>query len=1144
VTNVCTLGIRNGSVNDGTLVDFNDQTRYRYTSNDSTPPNPQYERQMRPNRGQPGSQLVIERMLGTPIEFDVYCLGDPLDLANGYQLALDRYAEIIDLLSKASKFSKPGREGVPVFFTKQVRDQLAPQSWQVSYGEFRRSKEELEAGNIIFGRLILFCSPIPTAGVVTTKTSPILCNYDTWTVNVGGTEPIQAKVSVFPLGAAPHYDRIRVTNLAEASGVAPANHVWPFLAGPGAPPADYGVEALTAGRIASVVVTIRAKGTGTYQLLWRDGGGTNWLAGPVTVCDDGAAYKTYTHDVSVNPATELPYTEADLNAGQWGVQKIGGTSVRITQLYVTAFYLDRDMVSHSSNLLPNADGASTAWGLTGAGSTFDCLNDAVGADDGDTTYISSTTDGQVSLIAVPDYTADTGLDVSVRAHVKGVGGFKNGGMEAPYSGPSFGATLVDDPVMLNGGYFPRTDIPTFGSYDSGLGAWRVAPVPGRPPNYSGFMIGGYGGLTPGVAIRFQCDMRTSTGVPEAQGARIYIQDGADRGFVLRAHTTTFTTQYVDFIPLGETISVYLMVEGTLASALFRAVKIREVESVADGWTLIGSASGYQELATSITNLTGSSLAGYVVQGDSSQGVGPGDPSNCLEQTFGVIDGESYRVVALIRDRGIAPKFFVDPTGFNFRVVSGANEEILTTFDTVEFERVEATIQADGNSMTLQAYANDDGAGYVDGVFVQRVNSPTDFGSIPVRVTLDQNVVDYYGPHQVWARIRAQGAPVQVQVRYGGTDGQLIASNPVIIEPSTGVRSAKLGAVVIPPTATDPDAPIDEFLFSVLLFPTEGSAQDATVDFDAVELWPAKNSILALSLPNQGPAPTQKEVFDGGSRIVYVASAGGGTIRTTANREGNFVTLYPGRNRIFARVSRAADDDHLCPDDTFRLQLAYSEAGIVRHVFSPADLATRFDYWYRAYELATGALAVWPDQSGHGRDTTLKTGTVAVVGGQLNGLPIVRFTGGLLRIPEIAFPSGAQILILAKIDTAIFQGTLLRTSATPGPNYGIGIAGTELWVHRYSDNNNNAVKKHHVTAGVPLGWALYTLTDDGTGGLIALRINGGGQTLVPNAQNISGASGINPDGTLTTDVAQIIIAHDLTDDELSDLESFVMSEAGI
>lgn len=1129
MTNVCTLGLRGGSESGGTLVDFNNRDRFRYSSTGSVPPNPQFERSMKPNRGQPGSQLLIERMLGTPVEFDIYCLGDQLDIENGYQQALDSYAAIIDLLSKASKYSKPGHEGAPVFYTKQVRDQLAPQVWQVSYGEFVRSDEQLEAGNLILGRLKLFCSPIPTSGVTTTKTSPILCNYDTWTINVGGTEPIAAKVSVLPLGDADHYDRIRVTNLPEASGVSPVNHIWPLLTGPQSAPTGYTVEALATGRIASVVMTIRAKGTGSYRAQWRDAGGGLWDADKVTVCDDGAAYKTYTHDVSLNPATQLPFTLAELNGGQWGVKKVGATAVRITQLYVTVAYLDRDLVAHETELLPSADGASGAWGLTGAATTFDAIRDAVGADDGDTTRITSTADGQVSLIEVPNYAGLTD-DTGVRAHIRGIGGFVNGGFEAPYSGPTFGATLVDDPLTLDG-WTPPFDRIVFYDMDGPGGELRVRPTPGAGALRLPFIMKAYGGLTPGVPIRIQVEMKSVLGAPAGQGARMQIQDGQFRQMDLRTSSSLFNVAYIDIVPVGESVTLALFNEGTFSftDAVYKNLKIREIESYAQGWAPIGTLKGSQEKQ-------------FVKTGLSAQSFGVGDDANYIGQTIGVIDGESYRVVANLRTNYFARS---EPVKSWFAVESGANQESAYTLNAFDFDRLELTIQADGDALTLKAWADEGGVGVIDSVFVQRVTAPTDQGAVALRYTIADNVTDYYGSHQVWARIRTSGAPVQVQVRYGGDDGQLIASNPVNIDPSTGVRSAKLGAVVIPPSNTDPDAPIEQFKFTVLLFPSEDTADTADVDFDVVELWPARNSVLGLATPNAGPALNQRQVFDGGSRTIYVASSTGGTVRTITGREGDFVTLYPGRNRIFARVSRAEDDDRLCPEDTFRLILAYAEAGIVRHVFSPDDLATRFDYWYRAYELPAGVFTVWEDESGNNRDTNTHGGTTTVVAGVLNGLPIVRLSSsGLFRWPEIAFPSGVQIFLLAKIDTAVFQGTWVRTSATPGPNYGIGISGTDLWVHRYSDNNNNAVKKKKVVAGVPLDWALYTVTDDGTGGTLTLMINGSPQAIVTDGTNISGASGLDPDGTITADVAQLIIAHDLTEDEIADLNSFILAEVGM
>lgn len=1136
--------IRAGST-DSDPVDLNNSARYEYSSNDSTPPHEVYARETKELRGQDGSQLVKSQLVASECSIRVYCLG--ADIAE----AQDNESRIIERLKQAAAYSLPSRNGTKIEYVQSIRDQLAPQVWTVQYGEWRPVSEELKAANIIAGDIFLRMSPVPVADTPTLRTSPVMCNYDTWTFETLGSEPVDVKLSVEMLGAAAHYDTVRV-GLLTAETVRPDHHIWPFFTGNVAAPTGYTVALENAGRLAGATVTIRAKGLGQYQLVYRSAAGTVYTIGAVRTCTDGAAYQSYVHQVTTDPATDLPFTVAAFNGGQFGIKKIGATSVRITQFILAPLYVPRDtLVEVPTNQLATGTGASDAWAKTGAGSAWDAVNDPVGADDGDGSYLSSATNGDVTLLTFPAYTAINALDTGVRGFVQGVGGFANGGMEAPYSGPSFGATLVNDPLSSLAGYSPRTDFTTSMVYNGSLSAIQVNPVPGRPVNSFGFAIGGYGGLTPGVAVRFQCDMRCSTGVPVGQGARVFIQDGSDRGYVLRANTSVFASKYIDFIPMSETISVFLMVEGTLASGLFKNILIREINSTATGWTRTGTMKAYQELSTSLAGLNGSNLAGYTYDGLSAQGIGPGDPTNALEQSFGVVDGETYRIVARLRDRGLAQRYGVDPTGVNLRVVSGANEEIYTSFSTFEFERVALDVVADGASMTVQAYANVDGAGVLDGVFVQRINAPTDFGAVAMRITLTQDLTDHYGTHQIWARMKVVGEPVAVSVRYGGDDGQLAGSGPVIVEPSTNVRIARIGSVVIPATPTAADAPIESFTFSIILAPGGSSDTITTVSFDAVELFPARQTMLAKNAEGKGAAPTQSQVFDGGSQTTYIANSSGSTLRTTAQMQGAYIRLFPGTNRLFVRVSRTDEDDRLCPEDTFRLHIKYTAAGHIKHVFNPLDLITKYEYWYRAYDLpgANGDnLDSWPDLSGH-----VRTGTwhgsgphSTLVDAGLGSLRIVRLNGGRFHWPEIAL-ANVQIFAIMKVSAQLFQGTLIRTSATVGPNYSIGINGApRLITHMYSDNNNNATKKEAtVLHPLPGGWHLYQLNANYVGGTQVLSEDGSSLGLGPNTDNLSGGSGVAPDGnTVTADIGQIIIAKDLTSDEVDALASFLLAEAGL
>jgi hypothetical protein len=268
-------------------------------------------------------------------------------------------------------------------------------------------------------------------------------------------------------------------------------------------------------------------------------------------------------------------------------------------------------------------------------------------------------------------------------------------------------------------------------------------------------------------------------------------------------------------------------------------------------------------------------------------------------------------------------------------------------------------------------------------------------------------------------------------------------------------------------------------------------------------------------------------------------------------------LVPGDWHFFRLVHDAANlrigvSTDLGPFDwvTYTGSIVSSTDGIIFGGAGSFGTGTTFEYWYKAPDV-TGAdgdaVTTWPDRSGNGRDADTPSGSVTVQDGELAGQRIVRFGPGVLRIPEMAL-GPVQIFLVLKITSQSFQGTIFRTSATPGPNYAVGLNenfGTyELFVHYYTDHNNSPVKRHVVVSAPPLGYAVYCLTDDGTGGAIELAINGVVQTLVPNGANLTGASGIDPDGTDELDVFEIIVATGLSPTEVGIVEDALLYEAGL
>lgn len=898
-----------------TPVDFNDETKYMMDHTSSTPPTPVFDRETKPMRGIDGEMLVSSTKIATEISFTLRCVGA------GYQAALDNLAAVLTRLDAAEAYSKPKRTGSKVQFIRQVGDQAEPQVYDVEYGDFARMDEALESRAAISGVLTLRCSPIPKALTPTEICNYNMCNYDHWIVPVGGSEPVSVKVLVKPLGDAPHYDFIRVGAVNEQNRNL-NNVVWPMYLGLLTPEAGYTVSREGADRFGGAVVHVVAKGLGQYQLMWRTGGGDEFPTGSLTTLTDNAAYQTYNHGVYNNPATELPFTVAEFNAGQWGVRKVGTTEVRITQIQVSPRYVERELLTEVVvNLAPSATGALSQWTITGASA-----HAAVAANDGDTSYLSSTTDAQLTYIEVPDYTAVNTEDAAIRASMHGAGTFQNGGMEGVYT-PAFGADIVNDPLSSTAGWSPRADPPASMGYNGPQSAIQMNPIMQAGYPHNSFSTKSYSGLTPGVPTRFQMDLRTLTGAPPDTGCWVLIQDGSDHGYALRQNTTTWTTKFVDFIPKSEGLIVYIGVEGVYSSGLFRNLVIKPVTAYADGWEPIGTCKGHEEVPTQSWYVA-SPPTPRVFSGESAQGIGQGDSSNYVGQTFSVIDGETYKVVGQMWAEGYSDASGTATTPFYVEVVSGANSEVVSTIENRSWTKIEITQVADGDSMTIKGYASAGSGGVMDGFFVQHVTAETDEGRVAFRVTIPDNVVDHYGSWQVWSRMKVTGGSASLSVRFGGEDGQLAGSGSAVIEESTGVRTARIGSLVIPATPTAADAPIESFTFSVILNPETTAAGDVLVDFDCVELFPADNYIVAKNGLNKGPAANQNQVFDPGSNTVYVANASGSTVRTTNRYEGRFIKLYPGDNLLLVRVSRSEVDDQLCPEDHFDICLQYTQAGIL------------------------------------------------------------------------------------------------------------------------------------------------------------------------------------------------------------------------
>lgn len=93
----------------------------------------------------------------------------------------------------------------------------------------------------------------------------------------------------------------------------------------------------------TVYTTVRKVTTGATQTIqWFAYIGASYYSGTASTIIDDTAYHQYTNSFAVNPATGVAWTEAGVNAAQFGFQKMDASAnvLRITQQYVVVTYTD------------------------------------------------------------------------------------------------------------------------------------------------------------------------------------------------------------------------------------------------------------------------------------------------------------------------------------------------------------------------------------------------------------------------------------------------------------------------------------------------------------------------------------------------------------------------------------------------------------------------------------------------------------------------------------------------------------------------------------------------------------------------------------------------------------------------------------
>lgn len=182
-----------------------------------------------------------------------------------------------------------------------------------------------------------------------------------------------------------------------------------------------------------------------------------------------------------------------------------------------------------------------------------------------------------------------------------------------------------------------------------------------------------------------------------------------------------------------------------------------------------------------------------------------------------------------------------------------------------------------------------------------------------RLTLSTNLADHYGAYRVMARCKGTTGD-ELQLKWGGATGALIANPPVALGNSAQVQVVDLGRMNIPEQEAPSDVSLASFVFSLW----RGTGTSALY-IDAVELWPAENYVEFE--PTTGPATDEFAVSDSLARVptAFLANSSGARVQTLTHH-GAAPELAVGTNRVFVRASRSRLDDRRA--DSLAVDLRY------------------------------------------------------------------------------------------------------------------------------------------------------------------------------------------------------------------------------
>ncbi len=205
------------------------------------------------------------------------------------------------------------------------------------------------------------------------------------------------------------------------------------------------------------------------------------------------SYADYTMTFTTNPATGLPWTQADVEGtgpyplpggsgagiGVGSVNQSAGSEMRMTQLYAKVNY------ASVAPGIPTSDGSVSEWTPLG-GSHYENVDDAIGSPDDDTSYVYTSTDGALDNYDSPPFVLTGAIEIASVQQVVRAKLTTGSGSIRPFIIVN-GSATPGTPQAVTSSWVTYTETWTTNP-DTGL-PWTQADVEGTGPNPLGNRFG-------------------------------------------------------------------------------------------------------------------------------------------------------------------------------------------------------------------------------------------------------------------------------------------------------------------------------------------------------------------------------------------------------------------------------------------------------------------------------------------------------------------------------------------------------------------------------------------------------------------------------------------------------------------------------